>query len=32
MAVGGIIVLLVVAIAAAVFLSMLIWLMQTEKD
>ncbi len=32
MAVGGIIVLLVVAIAAAVFLSMLIWLMQPEEN
>jgi len=32
MANGGIIVLLVVAIAAAAFLSMLIWLMQPEKD
>jgi hypothetical protein len=28
---GGIIVLVVVAVAAAIFLSMLIWLMQPEK-
>jgi len=32
MAEGGIIVLLMVAIASAVFLSMLIWLMQPEED
>ena len=32
MAEGGIIVLAVVALAAAVFLSMLIWLMQPEKE
>jgi hypothetical protein len=31
MAEGGIIVLVVVAVAAAIFLSMLIWLMQPEK-